>query len=88
MHDDNVELDTKPLVDDVIHESKKRKREGNLATRKWNDVIEIESYDDETKFDGDDDTPDALLSMSNINRKKRDQVSVYRILPTAYSVQP
>ncbi|PWA43770.1 hypothetical protein CTI12_AA533100 [Artemisia annua] len=34
-HDDNVELDTQPLVDEVIRESKKRKREASLMTWKW-----------------------------------------------------
>ncbi|GKA91101.1 hypothetical protein Tco_0812971, partial [Tanacetum coccineum] len=62
-HAGNVELDTQPLVDDVIRESKKRIREANLATWKWNYVIEIESSDDETIFDGDDDILDYLLSM-------------------------
>ena len=68
-----MKLDTQPLVYEVIHDSKKRKREANLATWKWNDVIEIESSDDESIFDGDDDTLDDVLSMSNIKRKKRDQ---------------
>ena len=70
-HYNNVKLDTQPLVDEVIRDSKKRKREANLATWKWNDVIEIESSDDESIFDGDDDTFDDVLSMSNIKRKKR-----------------
>nr|GEU78628.1 serine-threonine/tyrosine-protein kinase catalytic domain-containing protein [Tanacetum cinerariifolium] len=52
-----------PLFDDVIHESKKRKRKANLVTWKKYDVIEIESSNDETIFDGDDDTLDDLLSM-------------------------
>ncbi|GJW21552.1 hypothetical protein Tco_0032174 [Tanacetum coccineum] len=51
-HDNNMELE------EVIHESKKRKKEANLATWKGNDVIEIESSDDETIFSGDDDTLD------------------------------
>ena len=55
----------------------KREWETNLATWKWNDVIEIESSDDESIFDGDDDTFDDVLSMSNIKRKKRNQVSVF-----------
>ncbi|GJR01381.1 hypothetical protein Tco_0524365 [Tanacetum coccineum] len=51
-HDDNMELE------EVIRESKKRKKEANLATWKGNDVIEIESSNDETIFSGDDDTLD------------------------------
>ncbi|PWA71333.1 hypothetical protein CTI12_AA281780 [Artemisia annua] len=71
------------MVDEVIRDSKKRKGETNLATWKWNDVIEIESSDDESIFDGDDDTLDdtfdVVLSMSNIKRKKRNQVSVFSL---------
>ena len=48
-----------------------------MATWKWNDVIEIESSDDESIFDGDEDTLDDVFSMSNIKRKKRNQVSVF-----------
>ncbi|GKA09838.1 hypothetical protein Tco_0689271 [Tanacetum coccineum] len=45
------------------------------------DVIEVESSDDETIFNGNDyipdDTLDDLLSISNIKRKERDQVFVF-----------
>ncbi|PWA75040.1 serine-threonine/tyrosine-protein kinase catalytic domain-containing protein [Artemisia annua] len=75
--DDSVELDNQPLVDEVIRDSKKRNREANLATWKWNDVIDVTSLDDESIFDGCDDTLDDLLSMSNTKRKKREQVSVF-----------
>ncbi|GJR48984.1 hypothetical protein Tco_1317087 [Tanacetum coccineum] len=70
LHDHEVKLDAQPLAHEVIRESKKRKREGNLVTWKWNDVIEIESSDNENMFDD-------VLSMSNIKRKKRNQVSVF-----------
>ncbi|GJZ94231.1 hypothetical protein Tco_0666434 [Tanacetum coccineum] len=74
-HDDNVKLD------EVNHESKKRKRGGNLATWKYNDVIEVESSDDDTIFNGNDyipdDTLDDLLSISSITRKETDQVFVF-----------
>lgn len=76
-HDDNVKLDTQPLVDEMIRDSKKRKREANLTTWKWNNYIEIDSSDDENLFDGDDDTLDDVLSMSTIKRKKRNQVFVF-----------
>ncbi|GJT25732.1 hypothetical protein Tco_0895669 [Tanacetum coccineum] len=46
-----------------------------------NDVIEVESSDDETIFNGNDyildDTLDDLLSIFNIKRKERDQVFVF-----------
>ncbi|GJW43107.1 hypothetical protein Tco_0071906 [Tanacetum coccineum] len=65
----------------MIRESKKMKREANLYTWKWNNVIEIESSDDEGIFDGHnntlDDTFNDVLSMSNIKRKKRNQVSMF-----------
>ncbi|PWA36368.1 plant specific mitochondrial import receptor subunit TOM20 [Artemisia annua] len=56
-------LDTEQARNDNVdlHVHEKRKREANLATRKWNDVIEIESSDDENLFDGDDDTLDDTL---------------------------
>nr|GEV09703.1 ribonuclease H-like domain, reverse transcriptase, RNA-dependent DNA polymerase [Tanacetum cinerariifolium] len=38
---DNAKLDSPWLANEVIHESKKRKIEANLATWKWNDVAEI-----------------------------------------------
>ncbi|GJZ86301.1 hypothetical protein Tco_0657911 [Tanacetum coccineum] len=46
------------LADEVTRESKKSKKEANLATWKWNNAIEIESSDDESIFHGDDDTLD------------------------------
>ena len=56
----------------------RRKEKGSkLGDMEWNDVIKIESSDDENIFDGDDDTFDDVLSMSNIKRKKRNQVSVF-----------